>query len=622
MSAYTRYTIPEIGYHSEYTLNKYGDKLPASIKRHEEAFALLYSALGYHPKWGKRAMVRQTKLGRDKGVIIDIKRSSWKLLDYNGIEVASGRFEHFGKFLGMEYWRIDFSLCKDEREGYRIEADIKTGEDVFDSVIYSEPFDIKKDIFLKRTIYGVAVANFDERKVTHNLNFLNEPFLGGGWVDCNANMSEGRHHVWACIGFADLLKSHGTFLGPMICEALNENFKWGLDYIMSLQREDGMFIDQHPDRLFGEWGHGTIELNFDCPIALCIGYQMFKGKDDTRTANYLDAAKRGYEWVKDKGRDETKIKPFGVHGGPTYKLDRDNITWTVEDQLSMLWLETLLYDCTGNEKYIISAKERVKKVTSLQVTNHNDSVNNLYGDFYMRQNSSVRTTRVVLNGLIELIRLKPNDPDIDNWMNIINKYAYKYLKPVCFENPFGITPAYIENGKIVYFMIAGSNARILQMTVQLLEIAKISGDDDFIELATNHIQWIVGLHHGILGEFAQPESELEAVPASFINCVGSRYAKQFAGGPPKGFHGPEGLIYYDRVDGKRYFNVKLFLHANPCVIYGGLVSGNFGRYLFGDYYTNLQMGSSETCINADGYWLMAIAKYEKSIRERAFENLD
>ena len=48
-----------------------------------------------------------------------------------------------------------------------------------------------------------------------------------------------------------------------------------------------------------------------------------------------------------------------------------------------------------------------------------------------------------------------------------------------------------------------------------------------LSLATNHIQWAVGIHHGIPGIFVQPQSYLEAVPASFINCVGSRFALQY-----------------------------------------------------------------------------------------------
>lgn len=63
---------------------------PIVIKGHEAAFALLYSAIGYHPGRVKRAMVRQTTLGEDKAQTVDVEKSKWRLLTYRGEELQSG----------------------------------------------------------------------------------------------------------------------------------------------------------------------------------------------------------------------------------------------------------------------------------------------------------------------------------------------------------------------------------------------------------------------------------------------------------------------------------------------------------------------------------------------------
>ena len=54
----TDYLNPDrLGYHSRYILDNYGDRLPASLRGHEEAFTLLYTTLGYHPDRVKHTIV-------------------------------------------------------------------------------------------------------------------------------------------------------------------------------------------------------------------------------------------------------------------------------------------------------------------------------------------------------------------------------------------------------------------------------------------------------------------------------------------------------------------------------------------------------------------------------------
>ncbi|MFC2113247.1 glycoside hydrolase family 9 protein [Bacteroidota bacterium] len=615
-----------LGYHSEYLLNKYGDRIAIQYRGHEEAFTILYSTLGYDPDRVKHAIVRQTKLGRDKEIMIKEEGSSWRLLTYRGDVAAEGKFEYYGEFLGMDYWIIDFSDIEDEAEGYRIEAEVKTESGFFDVSFKSEPFDIQQGLLVQRTAHGVGVSNFDERKIVHHVNPLGDPYLGKGFMDCNGNMSEIRHHVWCVYGFADLLKEHSYALGPMSSTALEKHLKWACDHIHDLQLEDGMYMDQPPDRFFGEWGHWTLDLNFYGGVAMCIGYEMFREKDSKRADEYLEAAEKGYIWVSDKGRDPRR-QTFGVltAHGPTHITDKEKKTWTVTDHSEMLWFETELYKATGDEKYIKNAKQRMKLIRSLQVTDPGEAIHGVYGDFYLQPGVKIRTfeiyerAHICLHGVLNLIRLLPDDPDAPKWKNSLELYGEKYMKQVTSLNPFGITPAGTQDGEFVWLRPYGRNPGLLQMAVQNLELAELFQDEDYYDIATNHVQWILGLHIGIPGTEAQPWSYLEAVPASFINGIGSRFALQVEppGGDLGAHVGPGGYrMEQNWRDGKRYFWAHPKPHGSPTLVMG-LTSGAIGNEIIEDYYSHKNWHCAETVICVDGLWMSTMARYDKFFKPEA-----
>jgi len=131
-----------------------------------------------------------------------------------------------------------------------------------------------------------------------------------------------------------------------------------------------------------------------------------------------------------------------------------------------------------------------------------------------------------LHGVLNLIRSLPDDPDRDKWKRTIELYGNKYLKQVCSLNPFGITPAGIQKGEFVWLRPYGRNPGLLQMAIQCVNLAEVLKDEAFLDLSTNFVQWIFGLHIGIPGTEAQPWCYLEAVPASFINGIGTWFALQ------------------------------------------------------------------------------------------------
>jgi len=506
----------------------------------------------------------------------------------------------------------------------RIEADLKTEKGVLDVVLKSETFDIKHNLLIRRTAYGLAVSNFDERKIVRHVNHFGDPYLGGGFTDCSGVMSEARHHVWCVYGFADLLTLHGEYLGPMACEGLWEHLAWACDHLVSLMEEDGFVVDNLSDRGFSEWAHQTLDQNFYTPVALCVGYHLFKGRDDERAEKYLKAAILGYEWVRDKGRNPEN-QTFGVINayGPTHIVDPENETWTVTDHSEMLWLETKLYEVTGQEKYLTRAKERMDFIMSLQITDPADAFHGAYGDFFLQPGLKERIFEIYerapfcLNGVLALIRLASDDPQQRQWRQAVDLYAYKYLKQVCSFNPFGIAPASLSENKFVWLRPYGRNPGILQIAIQCIDLAEFLDDNAFGDLATNHIQWVIGLHHGVPGTYAAPRCYLEAVPASFIRHIGSRAALE-VGSLSRGLtghSGPFGLkMGVNWRDGKRYVGItKSTPHGAPSIIMG-LTSGAIGNNLVEDHFSPNSAHCAETVICCDGLWMTAIAKYEKNHR--------
>ncbi len=353
----------------------------------------------------------------------------------------------------------------------------------------------------------------------------------GGWHDA----SDLRKWVGATIyGMMGLAKAYEIDDGPENNrKKILEELYWGNQYFLKMQEPQGYIMNyvggdvkKHSDS--NRWTDNKIgpeggELGFVKPTAgrskadmLLFGTnddrvirtdpldltgqynfitsealmsRITQASDITYSQNCLEAAKKCFDWCLKNTYDQET----GIIGA--------SIQAAIE-----------LFKKTGEDKYKSFAFSQAQQLYKLQVP---EKGNTLTG-FFKTSISNDEPYKNIWEGCLEiislcdLVKLFPENKDVQLWKKIISIYADNYIGTISSKNSFGIVPYGLFTGKdpggnrktgqywYRYFMQpeldwwVGINSNLASAGVGLIKAAMVLNDPSLKAMAQKQLDWIIG----------------------------------------------------------------------------------------------------------------------------------
>jgi hypothetical protein len=355
----------------------------------------------------------------------------------------------------------------------------------------SQEFAVEAGILLARTLEPV-VAGLERR-------------IGGklGWQDCAFDGRGLESHAIVVIGLIDVLE-----LVPAIDVSMRSRLlaqaRHGAEYLMSCQRADGSFMNEYYiGRDLTVW---TV-----CGLA---SIALARSAGFVSSGAQLDAAKRGWEWVREHVLHGDDVQQE-LHA--TRQVYGQYAPWQppteprARDVLLMLRLATDLYRNTNDLLYAEAARKLALTLRrSYQVT---DGTGPYRGDFRAWPGQEARQPAWEhvgwgfgcgavlphdLSGLVSLLDLFPDSPDVPIWRASLWDYAAGYLMPTTASTPFGIYPLTQTDGDLRFFGPAwhGFNGVYGQIARTATQLARVFGAPALERIAHDNLQWVAGVNVG------------------------------------------------------------------------------------------------------------------------------
>jgi len=333
--------------------------------------------------------------------------------------------------------------------------------------------------------------------------------LVGGWHDASDLLKWASATIWGMYGLLHLARlSNDDGLRSRILEEV----KWGNLYFLKLQSPEG-FIRTHgiggdpvtegnhwTDNVRGTADDRPAVLN-EGPVALQHQYigawallaWVYGKQDQPYAERCLEAAKRCFNWVKDKKPLQYRDFGSGIYAG------------------------LQMYRATGDEQYKAYALRMADDFLKLQETSHVGGQQRVRGFFYA-DGSRKHGIETVINDLLpfealcELAEAFPNDPDAARWRAAIQMHCEEYLAAIAGRNAFGLTPYVIQPQpdlvpgarqigelRYRYFMCprkgrwwVGNNASAAAAGVALVKAARVLKKPELAALAQRQMDWVLG----------------------------------------------------------------------------------------------------------------------------------
>jgi hypothetical protein len=118
-----------------------------------------------------------------------------------------------------------------------------------------------------------------------------------------------------------------------------------------------------------------------------------------------------------------------------------------------------------------------------------------------------------------MVQRWPDHKDAQVWDFAIRDFAYGYLLPACYNNPFYLLPmGYFDGEGLLTFsgLWHGINGAYGSAAALALDLGSYLKDARFGKIATGNLQWIAGLNSGIV-------EEDRFTPKSMIYGIGDEY---------------------------------------------------------------------------------------------------
>ena len=515
--------------------------------------ALLFSTLGYDANATKRALVRSVTGLVD--AVVDVKRSSWVLLDVNEEQVADGSMACLPSTYGTQLWVADFSSVR--QEGFfRLVVTLKDATDAELRTLATLPFEIGSRLHVRRTATAVGARNAAARSVpgekrdagfcsgdgTPDDVLAHGLFLGGLVNACERWDAASWPEGGAGVGSSAIPR-------PRTRKDLAEAAVRAADYLMTRhdpsKGESGAQRDsQSPGGIASENARAQMAV-----YGLASFAAVFKDEQADRAAQASAVVRRSMLWLE------------------TRKAFPPSLAATVACRL---------YAYGGDPA------DRRSAITALDA---------FVATFAWP--ASLNETRVpCFEGLYRAACAFEDEPKRVAWIDWAGMVVRQHLRPALDANGFNVFYALAADvawqgglppstWKAANAAAPDTNVRLANLAAHAVMLAQLTGDRELEKMATAALGWITGLHPGVRGEWLRgPASEERLGSAALISGLDARHVTPCPG-----------TVWRPAANG-----------------WMSLVNGltiQDGRWVYADW-----AATAQTSIANDGAYLTAIALYD------------
>lgn len=543
--------------------------------------SILESQIGYHPRNAKHVYLRSAVENPPAGFmepefsVIDAKSEQ---------EVFRGKVTKWGKKWDTCWWILDFTPLRLAGEFY-----VKTGK------LVSTRFKIEEGVFHQTDLTVIALDQLehrihqgvaDQRGGLQGL-YMNCPPETRIYMDCGSPYAELEPVgtcVYALFELHDLLG--GRFSAPDR-QRMIELAAMGADYFVAAQRSstdpeiDGMFYHSLLVNKQDTWA-GSFSTYLDAAYGMALlakAHRFFQERDPQRAARYLTAAKKAWQlcvrrpyhtktdktfppgcnayfWNAPVGIQDTFGRSFYNILDQNWKMPE---TLRTRDRLPFIQGSALLYEITGESKYLDRASEFAEVVVARQFTDWEHPIEGCFGTFYEFEGNHEaffhefmqggfwwegNVEALNLEGFMHLLRLAPKHPMAASWHNAILTYAEHYARKATTLNPLGIYPVACyrdpQHGGLKYFQntLMGSSCLYGFSAKNFMLLGEFLHDSSFQVPALAGVNFIGGLNPGIPNAYEETAWDartlIQGVGRSWFGPAGD-LAETARGSVPNGF---------------------------------------------------------------------------------------
>lgn len=468
--------------------------------------------------------------------------ASFSLCTEGGGEVFGAPVVRDSSELG-DFVVLDFSAFRPAESGtYYVKAGNVASEPFR---IAAHPFDelqwkVLNFIFGQRCGYGVEGVHPTCHRDLFAVHEGDTLCYGGGWHDAGDLSQQTLQTGEVALGLLEAAAA-ASKRAPALSERLEEEAVWGLDFLEKVRFPDGsrassmgLLIWQDgeiPSRddiysvrvqgmAFDNYLYAAIE-------AFAAGY--FKAE---RSASFLSRAERDFGYAE---------KKFAADGYDVFVQPYEHTFSTSRSQhmAAVSWAASLLYGCTGSEKYAARAREAMNYVLMCQLREGPGRGGFCRDVSLTAMVHSVHQSRdhLFAQALSSLLRTQPQHADRDIWAGALGEYASYLKRLMACAGPYGMMPsgiysvsepedpqaflqqnvflpedaatrflAQIESGvplgggyylkrfPVWFGVYNGGNAVLLSQGKAAALAARALGDDTLYDAARAQIYWLLGMN--------------------------------------------------------------------------------------------------------------------------------
>ncbi len=515
-----------------------GDPLGAMPAWQDCPVSILESQIGYHPRNVKRVYLRSAQENPPAGTLT----SEFSVIDARTRKaVFSGEVKKWGKKWESFWWVLDFTPLRLQGEYY-----VQAGK------LVSSVFKVEEDVFRKADL-GVIALDQLENRIHQGLADTQMPgkYVNCSpevriYLDCSSPYAE-LEPVGTCVyALFDLHEQLGGKFSEKDRQRMIALAAMGADYFVAAQRHtddpltDGMFYHSLLVNTNDTWA-GEIFTYLDTAYGMSLmakSYQFFQNTDPARAKRYLEVAKKAWELCSRRPY-HTKAdrtcpkgcraifwnKPDGIldtFGRCLYNIQDKKwtlpMTLRTRDRLPFVKGSALLFEITGERKYLDKAVEFADAIMERQFTDWEKPIEGCFGTFYEFEGDNQtffhefmqggfwwegNVEAMNLDGFMQLVRLAPAHPRAAAWQNAILTYAGNYARRTTTLNPLGLYPVACyrdeKNGGIKNFQntLMGSSCLHGFSAKNFLMLGDFLNDASFQGNAIAGVNFIAGLNPGV-----------------------------------------------------------------------------------------------------------------------------
>lgn len=556
-------------------------KMEEQIVWQKSPVSILESQIGYHPRNTKHVYLRSAVENPPAG-FFDKEFTVHE--NKSGKEVFRGKVEKWGGKWDTFWWVLDFTALRTEGDFY-----VKTGK------LTSTEFTIEDGIYRKTGLDVMALDQLEHRihegiddpRKGMKGKYENAPPGTRIYMDCGSPYSE-LQPVGTCVyALFEMHDRLGGNYSDKDRKRMIDLAAMGADYFVAAQRHsddpelDGMFHHSLLVNTNDTWA-GKIFTYLDTAYGMALlakSHQFFKTRDPERAKRYLAAAEKAWKLCVHRPyhtkADRTIPQgcnayfwnaPHGIQdsfGRGLYNILDENWkmpdTLRTRDRLPFIQGSALMYEITGEKKYLEKAVEFADAVVERQFTDWEKPIEDCFGTFYeFPGNDEVffhefmqggfwwqgNVEAMNLEGFMHLLRLAPRHPKAAEWLNAIHVYAENYARRATTKNPLGIYPVAVykdpKHGGLKYFQntLMGSSCLFGFSAKNFMMLGDFLKDSSYQLPAIAGVNFIAGLNPGIPNAYEETAWDartlIQGVGRSWFGPAGD-VAETARGSVPNGF---------------------------------------------------------------------------------------